>query len=278
MPPTGFIPVKSIIRYLDYDAAKTTAEIDQCIRLARPSPKDMQELDAFMRAGEYQSWLTEDSRHSALLVQGSFTAPRGRRSFSPLSYLCASFARENANQERVVVLSYFCDLHELGARNQAGPAHLMCQLIGQLLAHPAVARVYARDPIFHRHWEKKIRAQDLKTLVKAFSALIRRLRRCELVVFCLIDAIAKLETGTGTGTHRRQEFTVDVLSELRDLAQERKRGRKRAASDRVVFKLFVSAGAVRVAAARFFDGQDTVDMAAGVGFRSRLGVPKRSSL
>jgi hypothetical protein len=198
-----------------------------------------------------------------------------RRIFSPLSYLCARTAHDYANEDKVVVLSYFCDLHEPGSSSSssnkdatAGPAHLMSQLIGQLLSHPVVARAYARDPIFDRHWEKKIKARDAKTLVKVFSALMRRLRACELVVFCLIDAVTRLEMPL----RRRREVregTEKVLSELRDLVQERKRGRKRKAGDRMVFKLLVSAGAMRVDAERFFDKRDTVDLAAAVGFQAR---------
>jgi hypothetical protein len=171
------------------------------------------------------------------------------------------------------VLSYFCDLHEPSSNktktknnNKAvagGPAHLMGQLIGQLLSHPVVAQAYARDPIFDRYWRMKIKAHDAKTLVKVFSALIRRLRACDLVVFCLIDAIAKLETRP---MHRGAR---EALSELRDLVQERKRGRKRKAGDRILFKLLVSAGAMRVEAERFFDESDIVDLAAAAGFPVR---------
>ena len=220
----------------------------------------MPALTTFTQGRQYRSWLTEESKHSALFIQGDLTAPQQRRTLSPLSYLCARLAHDYARDAKVVVLCYFCDLHE-GSGGGPTYAHLLCQLIGQLLSHPTAGR---GDPIFDRHWEKKLKARDARTLVKVFSALVRRLRACELVVFCLVDAIAKLETTT------RVEKAAEkaLLSELRDLVQERKRGRKRKAGDRMVFKLLVSAGATRVAAEAFFDSCDVVDLVTDVGFPS----------
>jgi hypothetical protein len=189
-----------------------------------------------MQRSEYRSWLTEESKHSALFVQGGFTMPQQRRIFSPWrGHTRVSCAGKSGNS-----------------------CH--CKDRGTLYSSTA------RDPIFDRHWEKKIKARDAKTLVKVFSVLVRRLHACKLVIFCLIDAVAKLETPTRRGV---REGTEKVLSELRDLVQERKRGSKRKASDRMVFKLLVSAGAMRVDAERFFDKRDTADLAAGVGFQVR---------
>jgi hypothetical protein len=269
MTSKGSIPAETLLCYLGYeDAGQAMREIDRCLKVMRPNPRNMRTLAAFTKRSEYRTWLTTESRHSALLVRPSSTSAleqtQRRRSFSPLSFVYARLAREYAGQDRVVVLSYFCGLHATtggNATTTGGTAHLLAQLIGQLLSHPTVARIYAGDPVpFDRHWAKGIKARSVKKLLKVFSALVGRLRSHKLVVFCFIDAITRLETrGPGRELHL-EEDVESLLAELRDLVQERKRGRKRTKGDRMVFKLLVSAGARRVAAQSFFDASEIVDL------------------
>ncbi|KAK3305669.1 uncharacterized protein B0T15DRAFT_493817 [Chaetomium strumarium] len=269
------IPAETLLGYLGYeDAGQSTREIDSCLRLARPNARGMRTLAAFTKRREYQKWLKTESEHSALLVRPSSTwaleQTLRRRSFSPLSFLYARLAREYAGQSRVVVLSYFCGLHAPGGdaapgatvtRAAGGTAHLLSQLIGQLLSHPTVARIYAEEPVlFDRHWTKGIKAWSVKKLIKVFSALVGRLRPHKLVIFCFIDAITRLETrGPGRELHL-QEDAESLFAELRDLVQEQKKGRKRMKGDYMVFKLLVSAGARRVAAQSFFDTGEVIDL------------------
>lgn len=258
----SFIGVKTLIQYLEYNTAETTNDVDQCLKRAKPNLQDMQKLAALTRRENYLSWLTDVTKHSALLVQGRF---RSRSLVSPLSFLCARIASEYSNHDKVVVLSYFCGQCKLEKRRvPIGATDLMCQLIGQLLSHPAVAAAYTQHPVFDCHWEKKIKAKDIKVLIKVFSALIRQLLQpyCELVVFCVIDSINEIETGV------LQRDTESVLMGLRDIIQqERKRGRKRKAGDsRMVFKLLVVSPVRSLTAYKFFDGEDTVDLiATGLG-------------
>ena len=196
---------------------------------------------------------------------------------SPLSYLCGRIVGEYAQDKNVLVLSYFCGHRKLEKRGKSivGPVDLMCQLIGQMLSHPAVAAAYERRPVFERNWEKKIKSQNVKDLMRAFSSLVSRLLRphCgELVVFCLIDAINEIEMGGGG----MQRDTGTVLAGLRDIVQQqpqvqreggnRKKTKHKAVGGRMVFKLLVTAPVTSLTAYKFFDGEEMIDLvSAGVG-------------
>ncbi|KAI0452521.1 hypothetical protein F5B21DRAFT_483265 [Xylaria acuta] len=239
----------TLIDYLGYDATAVIADVEKCLR-SSPIDKVMRRLETFTRQDVYQSWLSDESKCSSLLVHG-MSMPTGL--VSPLSYLCARIAKEYVNEDKIIVLSYFCGLRALGGN--LGAIDLLCQLIGQLLSHKAVARIYARDPV-ERNWRKKIKARDLKTLLEVFSSIVRRLRQCALVIFCVIDSITKIETG------KLRKNTEIVLKQLSELVREQKsRGRK--ADDRMVFKLLVTDAARSLVAYNFFNSRDTVNLIAG---------------
>ncbi|KAI1751860.1 hypothetical protein F4782DRAFT_503400 [Xylaria castorea] len=243
------ISAATLINYLDYDTETVIADVEKCLRL-NPSPKDLRKLATFTRQDIYQSWLEDESKCSSLLVQGMST-PTGL--VSPLSHLCARIAKEYVNEDKIIVLSYFCGLRVLGGNPSA--IDLLCQLIGQLLSHKAVVRIYARD-LVERNWRKKIKTRDLKTLLEVFSSIVRRLRQYALVIFCVIDSITKIETG------KLRKNTEIVLKQLSELVREQKsRGRK--ADDRMVFKLLITDAARSLVAHSFFNSRDTVNLIAG---------------
>ncbi|KAI1740317.1 hypothetical protein F4680DRAFT_448075 [Xylaria scruposa] len=243
------ISAATLIDYLEYDAETVIADIEKCLRL-NPNPKDMRKLATFTRQDIYQSWLKDESKCSSLLVHGMSTPTS---LVSPLSHLCARIAKEYVNEDKIIVLSYFCGLRALGGNPSA--IDLLCELIGQLLSHKAIVRIYARDPV-ERNWRKKIKTRDLKTLLEVFASIVRRLRQYALVIFCVIDSITKIETG------KLRKNTEIVLKQLSELVREQKsRGRK--ADDRMVFKLLVTDAARSLVAHSFFNSRDTVNLIAG---------------
>ncbi|KAI8954917.1 hypothetical protein F4801DRAFT_603494 [Xylaria longipes] len=243
------ISAATLIDYLDYDATAVIADVEKCLQL-NPIAKDMRKLATFTRQDVYQSWLSDESKCSALLVHGMSTQ---NGLVSPLSHLCARISKEYIDEDKIIVLSYFCGLRVLAGN--PGAVDLLCQLIGQLLSHKAVVRIYTRDPV-ERNWRKKIKGRDLNTLLEVFSSIVRRLRQCALVIFCVIDSVTKIETG------KLRKNTEIVLKQLSELVREQKsRGRK--GDDRMVFKLLVTDAARSLVAHNFFSSRDTVNLIAG---------------
>ncbi|KAK5636796.1 hypothetical protein RRF57_012508 [Xylaria bambusicola] len=212
--------------------------------------KDMQKLESFMRQKTYQTWLKDQSKCFSLLVHGMSTPTS---LVSALSYLCAQIAEEHANDNKIIIISYFCGLRVLDG--DASAVDMLCQLIGQLLSQKAIARLYARDPV-ERNLRKKIKARDLKTLLGVFSSIIKRLRQCALEIFCLIDSITKIER-----VELRKDTEI-VLKHLSELVREQKR-RKGMIDDRMVFKLLVTDEARSLVAYRFFDTRETINLVVG---------------
>ncbi|EMR62526.1 hypothetical protein UCREL1_10535 [Eutypa lata UCREL1] len=196
----------TLINDLDYIASESTHILEQCMTQAKPNAKRMRQLVALTQRKEYQTWLEEESQSTALLVHGrSQPTPV----FSPLSYLCARIAEEYAGKRSIVVLSYFCGAH---ARNgQASATDLLCRMIGQLLSWKEAAAVYARDPL-ERNWEKKLKKKDFDTLLDVFARLVRQLRKCKMVIFCLVDSISKIEC-----VKQQRRDTECLLRELNEL-------------------------------------------------------------
>lgn len=227
---------------------------------AKPNAKRMRQLVALTQRKEYQTWLEEESQSTALLVHGrSQPTPV----FSPLSYLCARIAEEYAGKRSIVVLSYFCGAH---ARNgQASAADLLCRMIGQLLSWKEAAAVYARDPL-ERNWEKKLKKKDFDTLLDVFARLVRQLRKCKMVIFCLVDSISKIEC-----VKQQRRDTECLLRELNELVRrQRSRSRSKKEDDCMVFKLMVTDGAMSLVAHRFFRSLYTINMIGG-GFGNAVG-------
>ncbi|KAI8630082.1 hypothetical protein F5Y19DRAFT_431090 [Xylariaceae sp. FL1651] len=243
-----------LIYYLDYDATIAVPDIEKCLKSAKPKSGHMQKLNDFERREAYQSWLTDESKCSSLLVYG-MSASTGY--VSPLSYLCARIAKERFGKENVVVLSYFCGLRRVDTNPNA--IDLLCQLIGQLLSHKTVVRLYAMDPVDH-NLEKKIKAKNLNTLLYVFCSIIRGLQKYNLVIFCVIDSITKIEQG------KLRKDTGIVLEQLSGLVRElngsvRGRGlRKRNMGDIMVFKLLVTDWARSLIAHHHFSSRYTIRM------------------
>ncbi len=214
----------------------------------------MQKLAMLTQRDVYQSWLKDESQSSALLVHGR-SQPTAL--VSPLSYLCARISREYTDEDKIIVLSYFCGLR---ARDrQADATDLLCQMIGQLLSHKEAVKACQQDPI-ERNWGKNIKQKDFETLLRVFSTLIEQLRQYQIVIFGLIDSISKIETS------KQRKDTESLLRELNKIVRKQQ-GRQRKSCDRMVFKLLVTDEARSLVAHNFFSNWDTIDMIAG-GFGS----------
>ncbi|KAI1359008.1 hypothetical protein F5Y08DRAFT_350097 [Xylaria arbuscula] len=243
-----------LINYLDYDATMVVPDVEKCLKSAKPTSENVQKLDDFERREAYQSWLTDESKCSSLLVYG-MSASTGY--VSPLSYLCARIAKERFGKENTVVLSYFCGLRRMNTDPNA--IDLMCQLIGQLLSHKTVVRLYAMNPVDH-NLEKRIKAKNLNALLYVFCSIIRGLQKHKLVIFCVIDLITKIEQS------KLRKDTGIVLEQLSGFVRElngsvRGRGlRKRNMGDIMVFKLLVTDWARSLIAHHHFSSRYTIRM------------------
>jgi hypothetical protein len=240
----------TLISHLDYDRSATATDVERCLVLAKPAQKSMRQLVMFTQRSDYQNWLKNESESSALLVHGR-SKPTAH--VSPLSYLCARIAQEYVDKDKIIVLSYFCGLPSRD--QQANATDLLCRMIGQLLSHREMSAIYSKDPL-ERDLERRIKKKDFRVLLKVFAMLIWRLRSCNLVIFCLIDSITKIETG------KQRKNTESLLKELNKIVRGLQ-GRKRKKSDHLVFKLLVNDGARSFNAHTFFRSWDTINMADG---------------
>ncbi|KAK8137259.1 hypothetical protein PG984_005199 [Apiospora sp. TS-2023a] len=132
----------------------------------------------------------------------------------------------------------------------------------QLLLQPAIVRTY--DPeLFNRHLLKGLKKKSLDTLSNVFKALIKQLRSTSMVVFCLIDSISYYEDPG------REQDTREVLSLLNEIVASQ-RGRRRKDSDKVLFKLMITAGGKSVNAHRYFNSDGILEMNESVDGNTRL--------
>lgn len=254
------LSISDLSRHLIFDKTALERDVERCSTVSVvKQPKMMQRLSTLTRRPAFQSWLSETSQASAILVHGNFQA---RTVMTPLSYLCAKISKEYTEKPGFMVVTYFCALHANARTDDSDAKSLLTSLIGQLLSQPAMDRNY--DPgSFDKHIIKGIKKRDISTLGKVFKTLINQLRSTSTVVFCLIDSISYYEDPV------RAKDTKEVLSILKEIVVSQRKRRRRD-SDKFVFKLMVTAGTKSVNAHRSFNREDILEMNESVDGNERL--------
>ncbi|KAL1852885.1 hypothetical protein Daus18300_011967 [Diaporthe australafricana] len=171
---------------------------------------------------------------------------------TPLSYLCAHLSKQYKGSPGFMVVSYFCGLHADVGGKDVDAQSMLTSLIGQILSEPDMKRYY--DPeSFDKHIVKKVKKKDIESLGKIFRILIDHLRATSMVVFCLIDSISFYEVA---GRNKDAQTALSILNRI--VASQR--GRRRRESDKMVFKLIVTAGAKSLNAYKCFKPKEVLEM------------------
>lgn len=151
-----------------------------------------------------------------------------------------------------MVVSYFCGLHADVRAKDADAQSMLTSLIGQILSEPEMHRYY--DPeSFDKHIVKNAKKKDVEALGKIFRILINHLRPTSMVVFCLIDSISFYEVA---GRNKDTQTALSILNRI--VASQR--GRRKRESDKMVFKLIVTAGAKSLNAHKCFKPKEVLEM------------------
>ncbi|KAK8017694.1 hypothetical protein PG993_014020 [Apiospora rasikravindrae] len=260
LTPEEGLTISDLSNYLKFDKTALRKDVERCssVSIVKP-PSMMQRLSKLTRRDEFQGWLLKTSQASAIVVHGNF---QERIAMTPLSYLCARIVKEYTGKPGFIILAHFCGLHANVRTQDADPKAMLTCLIRQLLLQPAVVGTYDSQT-FDKHLLKGLKNRNIETLGKIFKALIRQLRSQSMVVFCLIDSISYYEDPG------RKRDTREVLSVLKEVVASQ-RGRQRKNSDKIAFKLMITAGGKSVNASEYFSRDRILEMNELVDGNTRL--------
>lgn len=238
---------QTLLALLVYQPDVVIEDISACLRLGQlldDEPKAR--AAAMVRHDGFKTFLVEDQRSSALLVNGRADLAIAE-GISPLTRVAAELAQTISSASPAFSVAYLCDQHRPVFGVASSPLlELMTSLVGQLLSQMRERGIEANLAFLTDADWHSLKRRKLNVMCVVFRELVGQLSAG--VVVCIIDEPTVYEM---TSLHR--DATDTVIRRLVRMANNRRDG--------VIFKLLVTCHDRALGISQYFlaPGQ-TIDM------------------
>ncbi|KAI0544469.1 hypothetical protein F4679DRAFT_36163 [Xylaria curta] len=190
-PSTLLIP--KLQAELGFDPRRFNQHVESIALEGNVEERQLDQLSSLIMHDDFNTWLGDRSKATALLIHGNFDSDRA---ISPLSVLCSRFRTESqqGSGNNIVFLHYFCGTQPHGQQQQQASAYdIVRSFTGQLITHKRFGNQFDLTFIDSKMIQS-IQRRKFTDMCRLFLRLLTQLDNTDALVFCFIDSISICET------------------------------------------------------------------------------------